>query len=115
MWFPKRSPGREISEPLLVFNSVPDFREVGVVLASLPYKFDPLNKFSSTKTNKQTNNYGLLLFISDILKSILYRQIQGYSAITLNISYIYVTFTDFTADRIVLDFYGWREVFPSRN
>lgn len=90
MWFPKRSPGREFSEPLLVFNSVPDFREVGVVLASLPYKFDPLNKFSSTKTNKQTNNYGLLLFISDILKSILYRQIQGYSAITLNISYIYM-------------------------
>ena len=53
MSFPKRFPGRDISEPLLVFNSVSDFREVGVVLTSLPYKFDPFDKFSSTKTNKQ--------------------------------------------------------------
>lgn len=73
IWFPKRFPDREISEPLLVFNSISAFREVGIVSASLTYKFDLFNKFSSMKTNKQKNNYGLLLIISDILKPILYR------------------------------------------
>ena len=53
MWFPKRFPDREISEPILVFNSISAFREVGIVSASLTNLICLINSALWKQTKKQ--------------------------------------------------------------